>query len=124
VRVFPEWFGAARNGQADDATAVQAAFNGAAASGAAMLYLSSGSYGIGRELTFTNQANIMSEDNARFVSGKAAPWASNLDVIMAALCPTAHVHLLTVLLLFFCWPADVAAAHTCCHMQWAATRAA
>ena len=47
---------------------VQAAFNTAASSGAAMLYLA-GNYGIGSELTFTPGTTIMAEPGARFVSG-------------------------------------------------------
>ncbi|EFN58054.1 hypothetical protein CHLNCDRAFT_142306 [Chlorella variabilis] len=66
VRVFPEWFGAVGSGKVDDAPAIQAAFDTAASSGAAMLYLSNAKYGIGREVTFTNAANVMSEPDARF----------------------------------------------------------
>lgn len=67
IRVLPEWFGAQGDGRADDAFAVQSAFNAIAESGAAMLYLTA-SYGIGTELRFTNQATVMSEPSARFVS--------------------------------------------------------
>lgn len=77
VRTFPEWWGAAGNGAADDAPAIQAAFDAAAASSAAMLYLSGKTYGLGREVTFTNGANVMSEPSARFVAGEA-PWRAAL----------------------------------------------
>jgi hypothetical protein len=70
VRTFPEWWGAAGNGAANDAPAIQAAFDAAAASSAAMLYLSGKTYGLGNEVTFTNGANVMSEPSARFVAGE------------------------------------------------------
>ena len=51
----------------------QAAFNAAASSGAAMLYLA-GKYGIGSELTFAPVTTVMAEPTARFVSGEG--WAA------------------------------------------------
>ena len=67
VRVHPEWFGAKANGQADDSAAVQRAFNAAAVTGNAMLYLK-GTYGLGAAVRFTNQATIMAEPTSKFIS--------------------------------------------------------
>lgn len=72
IRTYPEWWGAKGDGRTDDSAAVQAAFNAAADSGSAMLYLTV-TYGIGKELTFTNGATVMSEPSARFVAVQGNP---------------------------------------------------
>lgn len=69
LRVYPEWFGAAGDGKADDSRAVQLAFDAAAASGAPMLYLQR-AYGLGSEVTFGPAASVVSTPEARFVSGE------------------------------------------------------